>query len=93
MYLGFINYSSNEHYHWICRDWKEMKDYCKTELKLIIPKEEQDDYFSFLYSIIDPSLFLIDKDGDKYLPFEARQLEDAWISIQKASDYSINQTK
>ena len=74
MYLGFISYNSGDHYQWICKDWKEMYEYCKSDIGIKIPKKEpkyieSQNFFKFL------------KDSG------------SWISIQKASDYSLEQVK
>lgn len=91
MYLGFISYSSGEHYQWICKDWNEMYQYCKDDIGVLIPETEKESYFSYTSNIIDPKRYnkkgqFINKD-DEFLE------KDNWISITKASDYSIQQAK
>lgn len=92
MYIGFISYSFGDHYHWICKDWNEMYEFCKDDIGVLIPETEREIYFSYIKDIFDDEKF--DKYGEPLEGFEF--LDDAkntWISISKASDYSINQAK
>lgn len=74
MYIGFISYNSGEHYSWICKDWKEMYEYCKSDIQVDIPYEAPN-------NIADINFFT-------YI-----ENTNSWISISKASEYSLNQIK
>lgn len=80
MYLGFISYSFGEHYQWICKDWNEMYQYCIYEIGILIPETEKESYFSYTEDIV-------------CVKNKEHLHKDTWISITKASDYSIQQAK
>lgn len=83
MFIGFISYSFGDHYLWVCKDWKEMYDYCKSDLGVTIPEKEpktikDSNYFSYCEDIKSN---------------EDLEFKETWISIGKASTYSLDQIK
>lgn len=86
MFIGFISYSFGDHYSWLCKDWEEMYNFCKSDIGILIPKTPPN-------NIEDNNYFAYCKDIEIKIDLDDQDFKDTWISIGKASKYSLNQIK
>jgi hypothetical protein len=76
MYLGFIMYETGDVHHWICKDWKEMVEYCK-ELRLKYSSLNEDEPLNEYYLDLKDGSFINIVKASDYSIKQAKEYESS----------------